>query len=775
MQYFPAISGIIEENLRELCLPMRKIVPRPLIKLLVFDLLVLFLLIILVGPLSVPAHGQAQPQVDLTGKKVLVLHSYEANVPAFVGTDKGLTTSLESNGISNLNQFFESLDMRRYPVPEHRKLLLEQMRVRYGHQKLDMIITMFPEALEFVLKDGRDIFPDVPILALYLPEGFELPETDRRIIGHSAKTDIIGTLEIGLKLVPGARRVYVVSGAHEVDRMIEDRARRELNKWETRLEFHYLSHMSFEDMLATISTVPPDSIILALVVSRDVTGRNYTSVEVAKRLSQVSPAPIFGLLDAALGHGSAGGSLINFERIGTKAGELVLDILRGTPTPNNIPESLDVPPVPMFDWRQLRHWNLSERVLPKGSIVINKKLTIWDFKYYIIGGLALCLVQSLLIAGLLLQRRRKVVAEESLQQKTEELDQFFNVALDLLGIANTDGYFLRLNPAVERILGYTREELMAQQFFDFIHPDDVDRTREAVSALGSQQKLLLFENRYRCKDGTYRWLEWSAVPTGDLIYTAARDVTERKRAEGEVARARAELLRVQRLTHLNELTASLSHELNQPLAAILSSAQAALRFLQSATPDLNLFRTILQNIVEDDKRAADVIRSLRSLVKKEAKEKEPLNINEVLSDVLPLFRSESILRNVEIKTDFDNSLPPVRGDRIQLQQVMLNLIMNATEAMSQIPPQQRMIILRTHATGDNIQVTVRDFGPGIDCVKLNDIWQPFFTTKSGGLGIGLSICTSIIQTHRGRIWAENNPDGGATFVFELPMMINGNP
>jgi PAS domain S-box-containing protein len=244
---------------------------------------------------------------------------------------------------------------------------------------------------------------------------------------------------------------------------------------------------------------------------------------------------------------------------------------------------------------------------------------------------------------------------------------------------------------------------------------------------------------------------------------------QRKRAEDEVARSRAEVLRGQRLTRLSGLTASLSHELNQPLAAILSSAQAALRFLQSATPDLDLFRTILENIVEDNKRAAGVIRSLRSLVKKELKEKESLNMNEVLGDFLPLFRSEAVIRNVEIKTDFDNSLPPVFGDRVQLQQVVLNLVMNAAEAMSQIPPEQRRITLRTHATDIHIQVTVRDFGPGIDSAKLHDIWQPFFTTKDAGLGIGLSVCTSIVQAHGGRIWAENNPDGGATFFFELPV------
>ena len=158
------------------------------------------------------------------------LHLRNGNAPVFLETDKGLSNTLQSGGISSLNQFFESLDLRRNPGPEHRKLLVEQMRMRYGHRKLDMIITMYPEALEFVLKDCRDILPDVPILALYLPQGFELPRTDRRIIGHSPDTDIIGTLEIALKLVPGAKRVYVVSGAHEVDRRIEDQARRDLQE-----------------------------------------------------------------------------------------------------------------------------------------------------------------------------------------------------------------------------------------------------------------------------------------------------------------------------------------------------------------------------------------------------------------------------------------------------------------------------------------------------------------------------------------------------------------
>ena len=155
----------------------------------------------------------------------------------------------------------------------------------------------------------------------------------------------------------------------------------------------------------------------------------------------------------------------------------------------------------------------------------------------------------MLVIGLLIQRNLKKKAELSLLRKTEELDQFFNVTLDLLGIANTEGYFLRLNPAAERILGYTREELMAKPFLEFVHPDDIEKTRGAVSSLAAQQKVLSFENQYRCKDGTYRWLQWTSAPAGRLIYAAARDVTERKQAEEELRQHQEHLEDLIRAAH----------------------------------------------------------------------------------------------------------------------------------------------------------------------------------------------------------------------------------
>jgi signal transduction histidine kinase len=258
-----------------------------------------------------------------------------------------------------------------------------------------------------------------------------------------------------------------------------------------------------------------------------------------------------------------------------------------------------------------------------------------------------------------------------------------------------------------------------------------------------------------------------------LVSEVFGNVLERRRAEIDAFHARRELLRLERLSRMGELTASLAHELNQPLAAILSNAQAALRFLQLDKVNLDELREILHDIIQDDQRAGNVIRSLRSMINREEREKNPIILNTVLNEVTQIFHTESIFRNVHIDTEFDESLPPVLGDKVQLQQVVLNLIVNAADAMSQNPPEHRRIIMGTRVKNDRIRVTIRDFGPGIDQGSLDRIFEPFFTTKGTGLGMGLAVSHTIVEAHGGHIWAENHPGGGATFLIELPINESG--
>lgn len=250
------------------------------------------------------------------------------------------------------------------------------------------------------------------------------------------------------------------------------------------------------------------------------------------------------------------------------------------------------------------------------------------------------------------------------------------------------------------------------------------------------------------------------------------DISKRKKAEEESVRLRDEMSRLSRINMLNDLSGTLAHELNQPLAAILSTAQAGIRFLASGKANSELLGQILQNIVEDDKRAAEVITSLRSMVKKEKSEKKPVNLNDILNDVLKIYSSEAAALNLKIETDLAESLPACIGDKVQLRQVVLNLIMNAADVMSQALPENKKMILQTKTAAHGVQVSVWDFGLGLSDIDKNQIFEPFFTTKTTGLGIGLTLCKTIIKEHGGRIWAENNPDGGATFTFELPVMKN---
>ncbi|MBN2124047.1 MAG: hypothetical protein JW821_07125 [Deltaproteobacteria bacterium] len=217
------------------------------------------------------------------------------------------------------------------------------------------------------------------------------------------------------------------------------------------------------------------------------------------------------------------------------------------------------------------------------------------------------------------------------------------------------------------------------------------------------------------------------------------------------------------------MTTSLAHEISQPLTAIRSNAEAAQRFLSAALPDTGEVRQILEDIVRDDRRASEVIRKIRSMLKREPIRFAPLDLNDVIQDVLSMVRGDSLLRQLSITTDFALDLPAVSGDRVQLQQVILNLILNGAAAMKNAPPAQRKLILRTEIREDRcVKVSLTDFGTGIDEHNIERLFEPFYTTKTEGMGMGLSISRTIIKAHGGAISASNNPQGGATFFFTLP-------
>jgi C4-dicarboxylate-specific signal transduction histidine kinase len=225
-----------------------------------------------------------------------------------------------------------------------------------------------------------------------------------------------------------------------------------------------------------------------------------------------------------------------------------------------------------------------------------------------------------------------------------------------------------------------------------------------------------------------------------------------------------------RVTTMGELSGSLAHELNRPLGAILSNAQAAQRMLANGGVDVAEFREILNDIVSEDKRAAEVIRRLRLWLQKGEVQQHSLRINKVVRDVLKLIRTDLISQNVSVDTELARNLPTVTGDPVQLQQVLVNLVVNACDAMADCDTPERRLHIRTGIEngGDAVIVSVTDRGGGIQVKEVEQIFEPFFTTKAKGMGLGLSVCRTLIAAHRGKLWATNNADRGATFHFTLP-------
>ncbi len=274
------------------------------------------------------------------------------------------------------------------------------------------------------------------------------------------------------------------------------------------------------------------------------------------------------------------------------------------------------------------------------------------------------------------------------------------------------------------------------------------------------------------KDGTSIALNIALNPmemdTGMHTLVSVFDIRELIRMERESLLQREELAHLSRVAMLSELSSSLAHELNQPLTAILSNAQAAIRFLGHASPNLEEVRDSLLGIVESDKRAGEVIRRLRALLRKERSNYRLLDLNEVVLDVLQIIRSDLLNRGVVMILELTQNLPPLHADKVQLQQVLLNLIRNASDAMDGMAGERRLVVTTAVTDSGECEVTVCDVGSGIQSAEVSDIFTPFMTTKTDGLGLGLPVCVTIIEAHRGRLWARNNNCAGATVGFSIP-------
>jgi PAS domain S-box-containing protein len=366
-------------------------------------------------------------------------------------------------------------------------------------------------------------------------------------------------------------------------------------------------------------------------------------------------------------------------------------------------------------------------------------------------------------------------AQEALRESERSSRSAIDGIAGLVAILAPDGEVETVNRQCLEYFGRSLEELESWKINDAVHPEDLPCILELFTRAMASGIPFNFELRMRRFDGEYRWFDNRGVPirndSGRLArwYVLLTDIEERTRALARLEQMQSDFAHMNRVSIMGELAASLSHEIAQPIATARNNARAALNFLDRQPPELAEVREALACVVDDADRSGEIIDRIRDHIRKAPPRKVRFDLNDAIDEVIVLGRSAITRNEVLVQTRLADGLFPVEGDRVQLQQVILNLVLNAVEAMGAVEAGPRELLISTEQTQANgALVAVRDSGPGIDPEHVERVFEAFYTTKTSGVGMGLSICRSIIDAHGGRLWAEANEPQGAVFQFTLP-------
>lgn len=364
-----------------------------------------------------------------------------------------------------------------------------------------------------------------------------------------------------------------------------------------------------------------------------------------------------------------------------------------------------------------------------------------------------------------------------LEDQRAQLSELFARVPEALVMVDGESRVVRVNPAFTTIFGFTPDEVIGRRIKHLIVPEELHTETDGFIRRMTAGEVITAETIRRRKDGTQVPVSLICVPVSSAAggrsgYVIYRDITVTRQLQAEERRShdiQLELAHANRIATLGQLSASIAHELNQPLAGITVNCGTCLRMLTAETPNLAGAREAVQRTMRDATRASEVLARLRALFAKRDLAPEPVDMNEAIREVIALSLGELRTNRVNLRTELADDLPPVTGDRVQLQQVILNLLLNAMEAVKGPEDRPREIVICTaREAGDGVGVSVRDSGVGFDPRVAGSLFEPFFTTKPDGMGMGLSVCRAILESHHGRLWAAPNEGPGATFAFSLP-------
>jgi len=379
--------------------------------------------------------------------------------------------------------------------------------------------------------------------------------------------------------------------------------------------------------------------------------------------------------------------------------------------------------------------------------------------------------------GLLSDIDDQRAAEESLRRSEQELRLIFETIPAMVYTLDPEGDLELVNERLLAFLGAT--SLAFDEWSHFIHPDDSARVLGAWQSTAAASKPYDIELRLLRSDGVYRWFNSRGTPMRDAEdgvvrwYALLTDITDRKSAEDALRRTEARLSRARQAATVAELSASIAHEVNQPLASVVTNAHACQTWLSHDPPNVERALATLERIIRDGHSAAEVLRRIRALFKETAPVKSLTDLNQIIGEVLSVLSDELHANGIIVETRLEGRLPKLEVDHVQIQQTLINLVHNAIEAMVGVTERAKTLVLGSSRQGGELVIQVRDAGFGVKDPTL--IFEPFVTSKESGMGMGLSIARTIVEAHGGRVWATTNEDAGMTFAFTLPLTVAGTP
>jgi PAS domain S-box-containing protein len=711
-------------------------------------------------------------------RRVLMLHAFNYTFPATTLIADGARKRLLERSPQPLEIDADFLDLARNRDAGYESRMAMFLRAKYEKRPPDLVITLGSAALPFIVRHRDEIAPNAPVVFTSVsPQNYGALRLPPNITGIISEFNLDKTLALAERLQPEASRLFVIAGSGEVDRRWQSTARKTIEDRQRKFEVTYLFERSYANLVEEVSKIPRDSIVILLTVFADSEGKAFVPAHVAGPLSAASSAPVYAPYDTYIGNGIVGGFVDTFESVGVRAADMALQILAGK-DPATIAPQTNPGQAYRVDHRAMARWKLQESKLPPDTAVLFKEPTIWsEHRGAVVAAILIVALQSLIVGALLVQRQRRLRAENLLRESEERMT--FAAAAANIGLWQFDRHRNELwaTEHCRAMFGVARDApLTRDTFLSAVHPDDLQTATRALERSLETEQPAISDVRIVLPGKEVRWVRMRARSRSEgggrsnHLGGIFIDITEQKSAEAEVVLQRQEVEHLMRVSVLGELSGSIAHEINQPLTAILSNAQAALHLLAQESPDVVEIRDALEDIVHEDNRAGEVIHRLRGLLKKGERKAEYVNINDLIRSTVSLLNSELIGRDINIRLDLESGESLAQGDSVQLQQVLLNLVMNAMDAMASTPLAQRSILISTRkAQTGMVDVLVKDRGHGLRPKENGRVFEPFYTTKDHGLGLGLTLCSTIIQAHQGKLTLANDDDGGAVAVFSLPI------